>query len=571
MKKSIEYYILTFITLVAMASVSVVFWKPLAPSDYGTILIYLLLMIFINSFPLKVGEIYITFILAVSISAFLEYGMVVEIWLVQITFLVSMLILRQKRPLSRIIINQVMFFWISFVSGLLYLVVGGEISFKASSVGVQMIPIVMYAVSNFITNHVMLFIILRWIQKQKVNIFSEDTIWDAATLLLTLPLGVIMYLVKISYGTYGMMFVAIPIIITTHLFRIYNELHNSHHQLTILNKISASFTSELNIEKAISSIQNSIKELLSFDYSYIFLFNGMKLKLMSVMDAEGKEIENGKYKDFDMALGEGLSGRVALYKKAQMVGSDADIFKLSVEPDFIRDNKSLLSVPMLWNNQIMGVITLGSQNEFHFSKRDLTIAKILASQAAVAIQNGKRFQKTEEKSLIDELTGVYNFRAFADLLRDKLLEAEMKGQKLSLLMIDLDHFKKINDEYGHSVGNIVLKQVANLLKELTRKEDIVARYGGEEFTIVIPNSDSKDAKQIAERIRTSIENYNVKVNNSLKGNEEANIRVTASIGVASFPDLAADLQELIRYADRAMYIGSKQAGRNKVSEYEPNN
>lgn len=567
-KKLIEFLAFALFSITALVFISLKFWTPLAANDYAVILIFLFLLVFVDSFPIKVGEIYVTFILAISITVFLEYGIVVEAWLTQISILISMLISGQRRAISRIFLNQMMFIWVSLTSGFVFLLAGGTIGFTVNNVGNQMIPIMLYTAVNFLSNHIILYFIFNRIEQRKLKLLSEDLIWDAATLLLTLPLGVIMYLVKISYGNYGMLFVAIPIIIITQLFRIYNDLHHSHNQLQVLNRISASFTSELNLEKTVSSLQEAIRELLPFDYSYIMLVNGDKLKLISVEDFTGNKVEKEEYENFNLSLGEGLSGHVALYKKAKLVSSDADIFQLDHEPDYIKDNKSLLSVPMIWHNQIIGVITLGSSVEYHFSKKDLTIVKIIASQAAIAIQNATKYQKTEERSLMDELTGVYNFRAFDVMLQDMVLEAEMKEEKLSLLMIDLDYFKQVNDRYGHSAGNIVLKEVAKVLKEQTRREDVIARYGGEEFTIIIPNTDCQKANTIAERIRDAIENHPVKIRDNLNDNKDIKIYVTASIGVAAYPHMASSGQELIRHADRAMYIGSKQAGRNRVSVYQ---
>lgn len=564
-RKSIEFSLFVAISIAALIYVTVKYWTPIPSSEYSVLLLYLFLLIFIDSFPIKLGDIYISFLLAISLAVFLEYGLVVELWLSQLAILISSLVSDHRRSISRIVLSQMMFIWVSIAAGLAFLFVGGNngiINFEE-----QMIPIILYAVVYFLVNHILLYFIRRRVQHYHGSLISEDFIWDAATLLLTVPLGAILYVVKLSYGIYGMLFVAVPIIIVTQLFKIYSDLHHSHKQLKGLNKISTSFTSELNFEKTISALQNATRELLTYDYCYIFLINGDKLKIISIEDHNGKIMDPKEYEDFSMMVGEGFSGRVALYKKGDMLGTDADIYELEDEPYYIKNNKSLLSVPMIWHDQVIGVITLGSSVEYHFSKKDLTITKILASQAAIAIQNATRYQKTEEKSLLDELTGVYNYRAFEEMIRDMVLEADMKEEKLSLLMIDLDHFKKVNDRYGHSAGNVVLKEIAKLLKEYTRKEDVVARYGGEEFIVIIPNSDSNKAKAVAERIRFAIENYNIKVKNDLDSNEELIISVTASIGIATFPDMAESAQDIIRHADRAMYIGSKQAGRNRVSVY----
>ena len=562
-----SYLLFSIASLVLLGLVSTKMWIPLESSDYATLLIYLILLVFINSFPLVIGEIYVTFMFAVSVSVFLQYGIVVETWLTQVAILVSLLVSAQKRTITRIILSQMMFIWVSILSGFAYFLVGGKLGFSFFDVKGEVLPIAVYAISYFVVNHILVYILVIHLNRQKAELFSDDAAWDAATLLLTIPLGVIMYLVQISFGNYGIVFVALPILIVTQMFKIYNELHHSHRQLKALNKLSASFTSELNLEKTINSLQNALRDLFVYDYSYILLANGEKLTPFSIENYQGKPIEQEMMGSFNMMLGEGLSGRVALLKKAQIVDSDADLYQLSNEPDFTRNNKSLLSVPMVWHNQAIGVITLGSADDYNFSKKDLTIAKILASQAAVAIQNAATYKKTEEKNLLDELTGVYNFRAFNDLLNEKVFETELKDENLGLLFIDLDHFKKVNDKYGHHAGNEVLKQISKILKKMTRQEDIIARYGGEEFLVIIPNSDVERTKIIAERIRLAIEETPINVKGTLLSPDEVAVRVTASIGLAVYPESADSAQDLIRNADRAMYIGSKQAGRNKVAVY----
>ncbi len=563
-KISFIYYIL--VSIGTLMYVSYHMWIPLTSADYSIILIYLLLLIIIHSSPLKIGDIYVMFTLAISLTVFLEYGIAVEAWLIQITMLVGMLISIRRRNMYRLVLTQMMFIWVSLTAGFSFLLAGGTIGFTVSMVREQLIPIGFYTLSFFISNHLILYFYLWVLEKRKIPFFSEDLFWDAATFLFTLPLGLIMYLVKITYGVIGMLFVSLLIIIVTQLFKLYSELVHSHQQLTALNNLSASFTSELNLDKTISALQQSIKELLTFDYSYIFLMDEDRLKLTSIGQVNGQV--NKPDVDYQLELGEGLSGRVALYRKAQMIGSDAEIYELENELDCMKNNKSLLSVPMLWNNQTLGVITLGSSDSYYYSKKDMTIANILGSQAAIAIQNAKIYQKTEAKNLIDELTGIYNFRAFEEILHTMIAEAEMKKETVSLLMLDLDYFKKVNDQYGHLAGNKVLKNLANVLKEHTRKEDVIARYGGEEFVVIIPDTGYERATVIANRIRESVEQMKTIVKDTLNGEGETTIQVTVSIGVASFPDMANSDKELVRNADRAMYVGSKQTGRNRVAVYK---
>ena len=137
---------------------------------------------------------------------------------------------------------------------------------------------------------------------------------------------------------------------------------------------------------------------------------------------------------------------------------------------------------------------------------------------------------------------------------------------LSLLLIDLDLFKKINDQYGHLAGNTVLSTLARTFELALRKNDFVSRYGGEEFLVVLPGASKDVAVTIAEKIRSSVESLRVTI--STMDNEILDVALTVSIGVATFPDDTKDGEHLVRYADRAMYYGAKRAGRNKIATYQ---
>lgn len=566
--KFIIYSAYGLFTLSVLGWLTFTHWPTLESHDHYWILMYLLISILINSMPLKIGPIFITFNLIVSIAVFLKYGVVAETWITLIAFLITMLVGPERRPFKRIFLTNMMFIWISLISAYVYYAVGGEIDYTREEIFNYLFPIIAYTITYFVANHFILYFYRQFFLNIKASLLSEDMIWDAITLLLTLPFGLMMYYGYRLNPFLGVMVVAIPILVISQLFKLYSELRQSHQQLSALNKISASFTTELNFDKTIIALQQAIREILNFDNSYIFQKNGARLKLISAENYYGENLFDEVNPKFEINLGEGLTGKVAISKEGSIAGNDVDIYQLEVEPDFTQSHHSLLSVPIIWHNEVLGVITLGSSNEYHFSKKDLTLAKILASQAAVAIQNALAYKKTEQKSRTDELTGLYNYRAFDELLQKKFEEAEQRGEPLSLLVIDLDHFKQVNDHFGHLIGNEVLKIIAEILKRYTRKQDIVARYGGEEFTLIITDADHHQAEEIAERIRSAIQHQHIKVKDAINGKGEVLLNITASIGIASYPEKASSPKDLVRHADLAMYVGSKQGGRNRVSIYD---
>ncbi|HEX3019818.1 MAG TPA: GGDEF domain-containing protein, partial [Chitinispirillaceae bacterium] len=185
----------------------------------------------------------------------------------------------------------------------------------------------------------------------------------------------------------------------------------------------------------------------------------------------------------------------------------------------------------------------------------------LIENAAVAFTRAVLYQKMELLATTDGLTGLNNHRHFQEILSKELERARRYKRSLSLLLMDIDHFKSFNDTYGHPVGDLVLKEISLCIQKSIRTNDIPARYGGEEFTVIIPETNQANAMIIAERVRSTIEKHIIM---SL----EKQLRVTVSIGCASYPNQASSQQELIDFADKALYY-SKGHGRNQANAYLP--
>lgn len=196
---------------------------------------------------------------------------------------------------------------------------------------------------------------------------------------------------------------------------------------------------------------------------------------------------------------------------------------------------------------------------------------ILSNYLAVAIENARHYENTKKKSERDPLTKLYNYRYFENYLQNLFEDMKAKGfyEYHSLILLDLDHFKQINDLYGHESGNEVLRELAFRLDQLSNEDTIVARYGGEEFVLLLKTRTKEEAMEEAEQIRKLISEQPFFLQKHITNSGEAiEVYVTASIGVATYPDDCDECTELIRHADRAMYVGAKRKGRNKVAQYE---
>lgn len=213
--------------------------------------------------------------------------------------------------------------------------------------------------------------------------------------------------------------------------------------------------------------------------------------------------------------------------------------------------EQLFSVPLIAEDEILGILTAENLKESDFDN-----FSILSGQLALEIRKVKLYERIQELAITDGLTGVFVRRHFLERLHEEMTRSLRYSLNLSFLMLDIDHFKQQNDTHGHLVGDVVLKETAQILKANLREVDLLSRYGGEEFSIVLPDTDEEGALQVAERIRLAVEEYDFKAYEEL-------LKITISIGVAVFPEDAANVQGLIDRADSALYQ-AKQKGRNRV-------
>lgn len=270
-------------------------------------------------------------------------------------------------------------------------------------------------------------------------------------------------------------------------------------------------------------------------------------------------------KEMKLEKGEGIAGSVAEMGEPVIVNDVSKDERFSKKFDEATgfETKSVLCVPMKIEDKTIGVIELvnkkDSEREF-FSSDEFEICKAFANLAAIAIHNANSYKN----AITDRLTKLYNFGYFSEQLYKELLKAKRYNYPVSLVIIDIDHFKNYNDSNGHQEGNVALVKTAGIITENVRESDTAARYGGEEFILMLPQTIGLDSLILAERIRHNIETV------PYTGDEkQPSGKVTISCGIASFPEDGNTPAELIEKADMALYY-SKNNGRNRVTLYNDN-
>ena len=341
------------------------------------------------------------------------------------------------------------------------------------------------------------------------------------------------------------------------------QLQKSLHNISILYNISqaVNFIDDLKrllqviIQKALITLDAEKGSLMLYDYQA----NALQVRIVSGLQDKKLEeaINNGAVQCAKIGVGEGIAGTVFLERKPIITNLG------SADPRFIvkevlSNTKSLLCVPLVAKGEVIGVINItNKKHDKLFNQKDLEFITSLANQAAIAIDNAKLYELATK----DGMTKLYIYRHFCTLLENELRRCARYKRNMSLIIMDIDNFKRINDTYGHLTGDLILKRLASTLQETVRKIDIPARYGGEEFVVILPETDKKDACVIAERIRKNIAAIEVKIN------DDETLSPTVSMGVAQYTTDGQEAKELINAADTALYF-AKHNGKNMVATYE---
>ena len=316
----------------------------------------------------------------------------------------------------------------------------------------------------------------------------------------------------------------------------------------------------LTLEQVMETAFDAAGAIVDYDAAAIALYDRDKgrHKVEAVrVKPTGEGLFDAKLYGLEFKDNAGLASMVVKNRYCLPAGGrevSSPIFTRKIKLD--DDAKSLLVLPLLVADEAIGTLTLVARAEKRFGKDIREMLAVIANQVAISLQNGFLYKKMETMATTDGLTGLTNHRTFQQRFADLLERAQRNSGKVALLLCDIDHFKKANDNYGHPVGDEVLRRVARVMQEVPRKIDVPARYGGEEFAVLLDNVDVAQAKAVAERIR-------IEISKLVVDTDKGPLSVTESIGVAAFPEDGADRTTLIERADIALYH-AKHGGRNQV-------
>ncbi|WP_194841407.1 sensor domain-containing diguanylate cyclase [Salinibacillus xinjiangensis] len=537
--------------------------------NWFDIISFALLMCIVSLFPIIVGETPIFFIHGISFAVFLHFGLFAEVVLTQIAVIALIMKLRiGKEDLYRIPANLLLFLLTSIIGAAVYFMLGGVNTDAARAFTVeQQLPILGYIIGVIFGNQILLHLLRMFITSQKERFFSRSLLWDVLTSIITIPVGYVLYLLYIELGAKAIYFVGIPFIMISIMIMGYYASKKLNTYMQKTSDIGQKLTGKLDVKEVLDIFAAEITSLLDVHYGYIYdvLNSNESLTLVRNLGDQKGPPSPQTFKKF-----QGISGMV--YGNGEgLFFTKRTIWESSI-PDYSipNDAESLISVPIRRNEKVVGIITIASRNKRAYEKYQYMLVEIMANYLAVAIENARHYESTKQKSERCQLTKLYNYRYFEEYLHHLFEDMIAKGVKEihSLILLDLDYFKRVNDTYGHESGNEVLRELAKRI-ETAMNNSIVARYGGEEFVVLLQGRGKDEALFEAEKLRRIISEQPFQLEQHITDvDNPIQVNLTASIGIATFPDDCDDPTELIRHADRAMYVGAKNNGRNKVATYE---
>ncbi|PKN51712.1 MAG: serine/threonine-protein kinase PknK [Deltaproteobacteria bacterium HGW-Deltaproteobacteria-13] len=332
--------------------------------------------------------------------------------------------------------------------------------------------------------------------------------------------------------------------------------------LSTAMRVSQIISSEIVLDRLLQKIMHESITSAGAQRGYLILESGGELTIEASEDMdknEGQVMQSMPLKDCD-EICRSVVNYVYHSGEDIVLGNASKEGLFTSDPYIMRVQcKSILCTPIMSKGKLSGILYMENNlSENSFTPERLEILRSFSVQAAISIENARLF----ELATTDGMTKLYVHRYFQLLLDQEIYRSQRHNKTFSLIMMDIDNFKSFNDTYGHQLGDKVLKDVAAAARKISRAEDITARYGGEEFVMILPETDSRQAMILAERIRESVAEIEVL-------HENQALHVTISLGVSTYPDHAEEKEELIHAADAALYA-SKRSGKNRASLFEKN-
>ncbi len=334
--------------------------------------------------------------------------------------------------------------------------------------------------------------------------------------------------------------------------RVLIEEESARGQIELLREAMTSFTAILNIDQLKIYLMEYLKRLIPYDRAMLFLLEGAELECVAALGFADNSQYIGQKTPASNPQFEALNrNRQPLYLL------NAEDYRPFQKLGDFNSGKAWLGVPLFGHGQITGYLSIYSHSPGVYGTAEADLAVTFAGEASIAIENARLFEQLQQMAITDGLTGVFNRRYFYELAEIEFRRTRRYRNPLALVILDIDNFKLVNDTYGHTVGDQVLRSLANCIRQTTRESDLIGRYGGEEFVVLMPETALPAAMEAAERLREVVESCGTY-------DQENDVHITISLGAAALDENCHSFDDLVILADKGLYR-AKASGKNSIA------
>lgn len=498
-------------------------------------------------FPVTLPSMLVSFELVFTFYLVLTYDVATALWVNYLSELLGALLVAKRSRKLVILLNPALKVVCLGAGFAAFAVV--ETAMRQAGVTGGYIVAQLFTVGSvfFLFNHLLLnaVVFLRtW--HFSLNSCLHAVKWELVVYFAVFPLAFLGYLIEPYTGAYSLLVLGLPVAVVTYLIRLVNRMvwanriNQTCMTLSTANDAAAIYQQTFALVKELTDSPKSILLKRGEDGS----FYGF--------DCDGRPYRDILHPLLEQAV---ASQRVMVVNKDKTAGN------------ILRDweTRSLVLVPLVGKTEVFGVICLGKYSSYGYKHEHSTQLRFLAHQVSIILDRNHVYERLERAAITNPLTGLYNGQYFQEQLDEKFRLSKATGEELSLLIFDIDHFKKYNDTYGHVVGDEVLRQVAMIAKQVTasREDVLVARYGGEEF-VAMGRLTLEEAAELAEELRIRISRHQF----TYQEHTMKNITISGGVSHIEWHD-AVSPQDLMEKADQALYWGAKEMGRNRIAVYGP--
>lgn len=325
--------------------------------------------------------------------------------------------------------------------------------------------------------------------------------------------------------------------------RLFSEQQQRVSELQTIQSIVQQLTPLHDVFAIAELFDRELGRLIAFDACRLFVLDHQEGLIVPL---------TGGHHEFRLRIGEGITGWIAEHGEAVLIDDTLTDERSRQIPGTPVRSESVIGAPMIYEGRVRGVITLSKTGIGRFDHNELRLLRIIAAQGALAFDRARLYEQLRNDAITDPLTGLYNRRALHERLAEEYSRAIRNEHPLVVIMMDIDKFKRVNDSRGHKAGDLVLAELARIIRHVVRAEDVVARFGGEEFCLILPEIPPGDAARVAERLRGKVAEHRLPPGSGVE-------QVTVSLGIAAF-EHEESAPELLARADQAMYHAKKAGG-----------